>query len=245
MPLGNTFELARLTIEAYQDGSRGEDKKHLVDGSHTLEVMFNPETLSTHHGHTYEQNAKDPASSSTAQFAYSASPVLDVKLVIDGTGAAYLPDDPRPRPTVAATVARFLKLCYAIDSDSHEAAYLKLKWGNGIFGPSGFVCRLQSVDIQYDLFDRSGAPLRASLTAKFIEDIDPEQRAKELRLSSPDLTHRRVVRSGDTLAGLCREIYGSEVHHLRVARVNDLDDPRGLTPGQELIFPPYTRGARG
>ncbi|MEB3157176.1 MAG: LysM peptidoglycan-binding domain-containing protein, partial [Cyanobacteriota bacterium] len=59
--------------------------------------------------------------------------------------------------------------------------------------------------------------------------------------SSPDLTHRRLVRAGDTLPQLCLEIYGTAEHYLRVADVNNLDDVRVLTPGQQLLFPPYAR----
>jgi nucleoid-associated protein YgaU len=101
---------------------------------------------------------------------------------------------------------------------------------------------LQSVDIKYTTFDRDGSPLHAELAAVFVEDLDPKKKASLDRLSSPDLTHRRVVRSGDTLPLLCREIYGSAQHYLRVAEVNRLDDFRELRPGQELIFPPFERG---
>ena len=76
------------------------------------------------------------------------------------------------------------------------------------------------------------------------ERAEGERRAKEeaqKRTSSPDLTHRRVVVEGDTLPQLCREIYGSPEHYLRVAQVNGLDDFRDLSPGQELFFPPYER----
>ena len=113
------------------------------------------------------------------------------------------------------------------------------------FGDAGFDCRLQSVDVQYTAFNRDGSPQRAELAAVFVEDLEPQKKAKLDRLSSPDLSHRRVVKDGDTLPLLCLEIYGSPQHYLRVAEVNGLDDFRALVPGQALIFPPFERRGEG
>ena len=46
------------------------------------------------------------------------------------------------------------------------------------------------------------------------------------------------MKSGDTLPLLCKEIYGSSAHYLRVAADNRLDDFRNLVPGQTLYFAP-------
>ena len=55
------------------------------------------------------------------------------------------------------------------------------------------------------------------------------------------LAKGRIVRSGDTLPLLTKQVYGSADRYLEVARVNGLDDFRRLTPGQELRFPPLAR----
>ena len=62
---------------------------------------------------------------------------------------------------------------------------------------------------------------------------------------SQTLEDETVVVAGDTLPLLCREIYGSPSHYLRVAQVNGLDDFRDLTAGQALIFPPFERARSG
>jgi nucleoid-associated protein YgaU len=95
------------------------------------------------------------------------------------------------------------------------------------------------VDVKYTAFNRDGSPLHAELSAVFVEDLDPKKKASADRLSSPDLTHMRVVRAGDSLPLLCIEIYGSASHYLRVAEVNALDDFRVLEPGTSLYFPPF------
>jgi nucleoid-associated protein YgaU len=104
-----------------------------------------------------------------------------------------------------------------------------------------FDCRLKSVNIQHASFARNGAPLRATLKTTFVEDLEPAKRLKQDGLSSPDLSHTRIVKSGDTLPLLAKEIYGSAEHYLRLAQANQLDDFRNLTPGQTLIFPPLEK----
>jgi len=82
----------------------------------------------------------------------------------------------------------------------------------------------------------------ASITSAFVEDRTAQAIFREAGKSSPDLTHVRVVKSGDTLPLLCKEIYGSSQYYLRVAAHNGLDDFRNLLPGQTLSFPPLDSG---
>lgn len=245
MALGNLFKLAKLTIEAYKDVARRKPLRGGPFGSNSLEVMYNPETLSTRHESVFQSKQGISTQGSSARWSHSRSRELSVKLVFDGTHVGTGLVGRLFQPTVAEWIKTFLSLCYNVQSESHEAAFLRLKWSTDIFGHDGFECRLQSADIQYTAFDRDGSPLRAELTAKFVEAVDPSKKTAQLRLSSPDLTHRRVVRDGDTLPQLCVEIYGSAAHYLRVAEVNGLDDFRRLTPGQELIFPPFARDDGG
>jgi hypothetical protein len=244
MGLGNLFKLAKLTIKAFKDIERQQPLTGGLNGGNTLEVMYNPETLSTRHANVFQSRRVVGSQVTPARWVHSPSRELSVNLVFDGTNVSYFGVEALfGIPTVTELVQAFLKLCFRIESESHEPAYLTLTWGSGVLG-DGFECRLESVDIQYTAFDRDGSPLRAELAAKFVEAVDATKKSAQLRLASPDLTHRRVVKSGDTLPLLCREIYGSAEHYLRVAEVNRLDDFRCLEPGQELIFPPFARKER-
>jgi nucleoid-associated protein YgaU len=232
MPLDNLFKLSKLTIAAY-----GTAERLSLWG--VLEVQFNPETLSLKYENMLEKEPALGASSGEAKFAHGRSKTLAVDLVFDGTHVSNFGAEQLGHlPTVGERVESFLRLCYRVASAIHEPPYLKLTWNAGVLGPS-FDCRLESVDVKYTAFDRDGSPLHAELAAVFIEDLDPKLRVKGDRLTSPDLTHRRTVHSGDTLPLLCRDIYGSAVHYLRVAEANRLDDFRQLQPGTELFFPPF------
>jgi LysM repeat protein len=245
MALGNLFKLAKLTIESYTDIERTKPLAGGIHGGNTLEVMYNPETLSTRHEVAFHSKKGISTHGAQTRWSHSAAEELEVKLVFDGTNVGYFGAQlVRPVPTVAAWIKAFLSLCYDVQSVSHETAYLRLRWNKGVLGADGFECRLKSAEIQYTAFDRDGSPLRAEVTATFIQALDPKKNAQKLRLSSPDLTHRVVVREGDTLPLLCQQIYGSAAHYLRVAQVNGLDDLRDLRAGQELFFPPFDRPER-
>lgn len=231
------FKLSKLTIYAFTDIERTKPSALIP----MLEVQYNPETLSTRHESVFHNRPVLSSTRPTAKWSHARGRELSVALVFDGTGVEDFGLKPQLL-TVGDRVERFLAVCYEIVGTSHEAHYLTLKWGTrGVFGFRGFKCRLASVETKYTAFDRDGTPLRAELSTKFIEALAPLEAKALARLSSPDLTHRWVVRSGDTLPQLCRTIYGSAAHYLSVAQVNGLDDFRDLVPGQELIFPPFAR----
>ncbi len=229
--------LEKLTIEAFSDIER------TARVGEKIEVQFNPEELSLTHANELQDKPAITSDAAAGSFSNAKPRTLSLKLVFDGTdvGRASATGGPRG-PTVAVRVAQFLTLTHSVVSTSHEPPYLRITWGSGrIFGSRGFKCRLKTVTTRYTAFNRDGTPLRAELDATFVDSIKDAERRREARMSSPDVTHHRVVRSGDTLPALCREIYGSAVHYLRVAAVNGLDDLRALSPGSELVFPPYDR----
>lgn len=237
MGLTNIFKLSKLTIQSFKTGERK------ASNHPDIEVQFNPESLSVKHEVAFQTKQGIATSSAQARFSHARSKQLNVSLVFDGTQVDSFGYELifKPPKTVGKRIEEFLNACYNVDGDTHEPAYLRLSWDKSVLGP-GFDCRLQSVDINYTAFDRDGSALHATLAAVFVQDIDPAKKAAIDKLSSPDLSHRRVVKAGDTLPLLCREIYGSAEHYLRVAEVNGLDDIRTLEIGRELLFPPYATG---
>jgi len=232
-----------FTITAFLDTARSKPAGKPAGDPNNLEVQYNPETISVRFENVFQAGQASPSSSVQARFAHGRSRVVQVTLIFDAIdlGAYGLANlfTAKSR-TVTDNVKLFLRLCQQINSESHEPSYLRLIWHKGVLGPN-FDCRLKSVDINYTTFDTDGSPLHAELAAQFLEDLDPEKKAAQDKISSPDLTHRRLVKAGDTLPLLCRDIYGTAEHYLRVAEANSLDDFRLLTPGQELIFPPYAK----
>lgn len=230
MPLRNPFKLEKLKINVFGNRRRAGLPQQ------TFKVMFNPASFSMKHQNRFQEEQGANTSGRSARYSYSRSDELTLELILDGTGvgdfgAATLLG--LGTASVAKQIDKFLDLCFYMDGKLHEPKFLNIQWG-----VLDFDCRLQSVDIKYTQFDKAGMPLRAELTTVFMEDLHPSKRVRKEGKNSPDLTHSRIVKKGDTLPLLAKEIYGSAAYYLWVAQANSLDNFRNLEPGKELYFPP-------
>jgi nucleoid-associated protein YgaU len=236
MGLGNLFKLEMLKIVAYKDRNRGAG-----DSVGEFEAMFNPETITQKYEIKYAKPQAIGSSGNTQNFTKTAPPELSLHLVLDGSGTTEMGlMQLFPSDSVSKRVKRFLDLTCTMNDALHEPNYLVVKWGD-----INFNCRLSSVDVSYTNFDRDGTPIRATLEIKLISDETIDDMQKMDRKASPDVSHSRVVKAGDTLPLLAKEIYGSSAYHLWVAQANGLDEIRRLTPGQRLSFPPLPEKAGG
>ncbi|MEM7587013.1 MAG: hypothetical protein AAF560_26720 [Acidobacteriota bacterium] len=223
-------KLEKLKILAFTNVERTEK----AGGCCEFEAMFNPASIRDSYSIVWGERQGQNSSSRQANYARTAPRKLELSLLLDGTGAHGF--EGTPQKTVADRVRDFLDVTHRYNGDIHEPNYLVLEWGG-----LDFSCRLLNVDINYSLFDRDGKPLRAELAISLVGDEADTKRAGREQKSSPDLTHVRTVRCGDTLPLLTQQIYGSSSHTLGVARLNDLNHFRNLTPGQTLFFPPLER----
>jgi len=227
------FKLEKLKIKAYAKKAR----VGVPEG--TFEAMFNPESFQQKYAVVYGKKQGRNSSGKDVQYDRSLPSDLDLKLILDGTDASqsgvfavagYLR---KSNMSVSQQVKKFLDLTFHMNGEIHQPNYLSVEWGDLIFA-----CRLSSVDVNYTSFDRSGKPLRAELDISLVAAEEVIKRQAIENKSSPDLTHRRIVKSGDTLPLMTQEIYGSSIHYLRVAQVNRINDFRNLKPGLEIFFPP-------
>lgn len=137
--------------------------------------------------------------------------------------------------SVPTSIDEFKKLCTVVDGSVHTTHYLKIHWGDNL--GLAFKCKLESLQIDYLMFKASGEPIRAQLSAVFAGFIDPVTKSNEIQNSSPDLSHIRIIKAGDSLTALCHEIYGDPQYYLQVAEVNGILNFRQLVPGQKVLFP--------
>ncbi len=245
MGLLDLFKLEKLTIEAYKTNARSGFKIG------TFVAMYNPESYSLKHEIVYSKpGGKIGIYGKDIDYLRKHPSQLSIKLVLDGTGVEdYGLVNLFGQQSVADRLAAFYQTTYQENQDIHEPNYLSIKWGKAEWGDvekSGvrsFDCRLRSVTVNYINFDRDGSPLRAELDLVFLSDTNIADVAKGANLLSPDLTHRVVVKQGDTLPFLSQQVYGSPAHYLMLATVNGLDNFRELSPGMELSFPPLPNSA--
>jgi len=194
----------------------------------TFNVLVNPEKYTHSHSVSYNKETGQGSPGTSIKFEKVDPEKVSFELVFDATGV--IPGSSSP---IQSQIDSFKELVYNYNGEIHSTNYLKLSWGTLLFK-----CRLTSLEVTYTLFKPDGTPLRAKANASFEEYTDANTIAKEANKSSPDLTHMRTVRSGDTLPLMCYRIYGDSKYYLHVAEANDLSDFRELKPGQTLLFPP-------
>jgi hypothetical protein len=225
----NTKVLSKLIIHAFEKN----DFKKEVD---SFTTPINPETftktshieLDTSRGHG--QPGTDPRYKSTAPEE------LKIEFILDGTKTmeGYL--DSLKTMEVSDQIQAFTD-CVQFDGKIHRPRFLIVRWGSEV----KFPCVLSHLEINYSLFKANGDPLRAKISATFIKYETEAAIFAANHISSPDLTHQRIARSGDRLDLLCNDIYDDSSFFLQVARANDLTSPRNLKAGTALLFPPIDK----
>lgn len=134
---------------------------------------------------------------------------------------------------VDRAIREFLDITQNITSETHTPNYLQINWGSyefrGVLG---------SATVNYKLFNNSGLPVRATITANFDQSLSRKEQAAEAGRESADLTHKRVVKTGDTLPLIAKRIYGDPSFYIEIAKANNLKNFRNIEAGQQLILPP-------
>lgn len=220
--------LVKLKIEAYSEpAATGE-----LMG--TIDAIINPDAYSRSYNVNYTASKEKGSSATTMIFSGIGQNDLDLKLIVDGTGVVPLPSGVR---SVDDYIQKFKSLVYAYQGMEHRPNYLKVTWGTGL----SFTGICLSFTVSYSLFKPDGTALRATINLKLTESTDYKTKAKEAKKSSPDLTHLRTVKAGDTLPLMAYRIYGDSAYYLEVARVNGLKSITAISPGDQIYFPPVKK----
>ena len=148
MGLLNLFKLERLKIHVYGNRRRTGLPQN------TFTVMFNPESYSLSYENVFSKTQGINTSGTSARYALTKPSELSLELVIDGTGVTNM--GLMSKKDVYKEVQKFLELTAYMDGELHEPRFLRIEWGD-----LNFKCRLQTADVTYTLFDKSGIPLRA------------------------------------------------------------------------------------
>jgi len=128
-----------------------------------------------------------------------------------------------------------------IDAEKHVPPPVELSWGSIAPGAPNaefrFVCVLETLKQQFVLFLGDGTPVRAKLSAAFVEFTLPKDEEQKHKRNSPDRTKLYVVKVRDTLSGIAAVYYEDPSKWREIAMANDIDTPRQLTPGSVLRIP--------
>lgn len=226
--------LEKLKIYGFE---KIEDMSNILSAKGVFVAYFNPESYSVSYGIEYDEEKPISGVKDEGKFKYSLSNTYSFELVLDMTGIGGLSlANPIPQ-TVDQRIADFVDIAANYKGDAHRPRYLKLSWGSLTANVV-----MESLDITYNLFAPDGTAIRARLSTSFRDVSSYEMMQAKKRNSSPDLTHERVIKQGDTLPGLCKAIYGDPGLYQEVARANQLTNFRKLVPGSTVFFPPLKKG---
>lgn len=119
-----------------------------------------------------------------------------------------------------------------IDSDLHAPPVCIFIWGDFMFQ-----CIIERVSKRFTMFLPEGIPVRATLNVTLKEYREVDVQVKEITPQSADLTKKWIVTKGDSLWSIAFKEYGSSEDWRLIANANNIDNPRILCPGQEIIIP--------
>jgi phage tail protein X len=229
--MASTGKLEKMLILGFEDNKKAESGGP-ANAREKIQVLINPESYSLDYKVKYAESGQGQGTSGKQQKFERIEPEeISFEFLFDSSGVI----DGKPRQDgIADEVKKFRDLLIGYKGDSHKPMCLKLAWGaNDIF-----VGVATEMNITYKLFSADGKPLRAVVKAKFKKSTEEEKRTAREDRRSPDLTHIRTVKAGDTLPLMCHRIYGHSKYYLQVAKENGITNFRQLAPGTVLAFPP-------
>jgi nucleoid-associated protein YgaU len=221
-----------------------------------FEVQHNPTELSLDKSSQLGEITIPGLDAPLQQFVRGQAEKLSVELFFDSTDEGGTGAD-------AVSVTKYTDKIYMlgkVESNSHAPPVVTFIWGFHFSGDSlaeamtrdsialgsapatnqtrhSFTGVVESIRQQFKLFSPFGVPLRATINLVLREHRPLDLQLYELGLNSPNKTHRRVLRNGDTLSGLAGEIYSQPGLWRRIAERNAVEDPRRLDVGRPMSVP--------
>ena len=217
-------------------GKDAESSGSASTATNSLKLDFNPTSYKRtfHNKYSCSQELHSPGKS--LRYGMSQPGEISLTLLFDETGVnefGAIHAVTEWTSSVKDKIEEFLNITTFPVGKEHAPQTLRLVWGN-----LDFRCKLTSVDINYKLFNRLGNPIRAEVNTTFTRHFIADEGKKKVNNSSPDVTHERILKAGETLPMLCHQIYGKPSYYIEVARANKLNDFRNLKPGTRITFPP-------
>jgi nucleoid-associated protein YgaU len=232
-------ELVKLKIKAFKNEQFTEE---VADGE--FKTMLNPDKYMFRYKIEQNEDQAPGTSAAAPRFNKALPEDLDLEFVFDRTGVLTNYSASRSGDNtfsdegegVIGDIEQFKKVVFDYNGEKHKPNYLIITWGTLLFKGS-----LSEMDITFKLFKPDGTPLRAVARAKFKGFLEDDLRVAKENSSSPDLTHVREVKEGDTLPLMAFRIYGDSRYYLEVARVNRITNFRKLKTGEKIFFPPLEK----
>lgn len=219
------------------DGANQLLNANAIVDSVGIPCVFNPTDFTVQRSVNYAQHKIPGRDRPVLQFVSGEAEVMSFSLLFDTYNAAESSN--KMILVASALVVDVLKLdvrvftdplmkLTTVNSDTHAPSLVEFVWGSMSF--KGYI---NSISQRFTMFSFNGIPVRA------VVDISLISAKKEgLVRNSPDRTKARTISDNDRLYAFAYAEYGSCEEWRRIAEANNIDDPRRLQSGMDIVIPP-------
>ncbi len=215
-------------------------EKALITNSDTgksYPVLFNPEEYTVNRDNNFAQVAVPGLQAPLLQFIHGNMQTLEMELLVD----SYESHSVNGKAINAANsdvrlLTNQITGLLDINPETHAPPVLLFTWGS-----LSFTCVLAKAAQRFIMFRPDGVPVRARITVAFHEFTNADLEPKEIKRETGDFTKTYTVAQGDTLSGIAANLYQDPAMWRPIAMANQIDNPRQVATGQQLMIPrlPY------
>ncbi len=208
-----------------------------ISGAGVVPCVFNPSDFSIERSVNYAQHKIPGIDRPVFQYISGDAEIMRFSLLFDTYSAGVGSAQPGIIASTAAPDAAkadvrmytepLMKLT-TVNSDTHTPSLVEFVWGSISF--KGYI---QSISQRFTMFNMFGKPVRATVDITLISNkTDNNVR------NSPDRTKARTISDGDRLYAFAYAEYGDCAEWRRIADENNIDNPRRLESGMDIVVPP-------
>lgn len=198
--------------------------KFIPENGKSIDVLFNPGeyTITKTNGYNEIPNRVTPL----AQFKSVSIDVLNVKLFFD----TYVKERGKDVRDYTDQIVKLMDK----DEKIWSPPLCKFVWDTEVF--TGYITNIVQ---KFTMFLSTGIPVRAELTVT-IKSFKLKGINKKFKQSSDfSNTNIRKLKQGEQLSTIAATEYGDPGKWRSIAKANQIDNPRLVEPGSELVLPPW------
>ncbi|HEX2914633.1 MAG TPA: LysM peptidoglycan-binding domain-containing protein [Chloroflexia bacterium] len=201
-------------------------------GDETLTCHFNPEKYTITRTIGWQQQSIKGQNVPPSEFTGGGPSKMDLNLLFDTSFETTAKD--------VRTDTKKLWDATRVETDSNDTSnkgqppHIVFIWGRSWT----FEAVITSLSEEFILFNEDGIPIRSNIRIQLTQVKDDTSFGKQNPTSGATPGKVYTVREGDRLDLIAAQYYKKPMLWRYIAEHNDIDNPRQLVPGQQLIIPP-------
>jgi hypothetical protein len=205
-----------------------------------VSCFFNPKEYTLSKQNKWEEKTAKGESVPHMEFAGGETGSLKIQLLFDTYEVQYQGD--KALNSAGEDVRKYTQILWNMmniaeqnknpKTQKGEPPQCRFTWGKNW----AFLAVIESISEKFILFKPDGTPVRSIVDISFKQIKDESKFPKQNPTSGGSPGDRvRIVREGETLAGIAYGEYGDATAWRHLAEANAIDDPRRLKPGTVLL----------